>query len=226
MALNVYFHLIGYVTSGKNSKCAVSNKHIQDGRPGRYENRRRSKKRQKQTPHPTQEREWPRCHHPEGERIRNCAIWQQKDRVSAEKCQMRPLCPEDEEWCQRPDWSPTLNCNVIGAYPRVLLPFTEYLDDVWSLGLHFSPYSPNTMYFSLTSFWTSEVCRRWQECMLGTYDSFLQACGACPDFESAGTSPRVSNYRSLLWRKKSPPWRPFWEQKLVFRDVVRQRSPA
>ena len=27
----------------KNSKCAVSNKHIQDGRPGRYENRRGSK---------------------------------------------------------------------------------------------------------------------------------------------------------------------------------------
>ena len=33
---------------------------------------------------------------------------------------------------QRPDWWPTLNCNVIGAYPRVLSPFTEYLDDVWS----------------------------------------------------------------------------------------------
>ena len=31
----------------KNSKCAVSNKRIQDGRPGRYENRRGSKKRQK-----------------------------------------------------------------------------------------------------------------------------------------------------------------------------------
>ena len=28
----------------KNSKCAISNKHIQDGRPGRYENRRRTKK--------------------------------------------------------------------------------------------------------------------------------------------------------------------------------------
>ena len=27
----------------KNSKCAVSNKHIQDGRPSRYENRRGSK---------------------------------------------------------------------------------------------------------------------------------------------------------------------------------------
>ena len=27
----------------KNSKCATSNKHIQDGRPGRYENRRGSK---------------------------------------------------------------------------------------------------------------------------------------------------------------------------------------
>ena len=30
----------------KNSKCAASNKHIQDGRPGRYKNRRGSKKRQ------------------------------------------------------------------------------------------------------------------------------------------------------------------------------------
>ena len=29
----------------KNSKCATSNKHIQDGRPGRYENRRGSKKK-------------------------------------------------------------------------------------------------------------------------------------------------------------------------------------
>ena len=29
--------------SNKSSKCAVSNKHIQDGRPGRYENCRRSK---------------------------------------------------------------------------------------------------------------------------------------------------------------------------------------
>ena len=42
----------------KNSKCAVSNKHIQDGRPGRYENRRGSKKRQND-PTPTQERECP-----------------------------------------------------------------------------------------------------------------------------------------------------------------------
>ena len=31
----------------KNSKCATSNKHIQDGRPGRYENRRGSKKKAK-----------------------------------------------------------------------------------------------------------------------------------------------------------------------------------
>ena len=38
----------------KNSKCAVSNKHIQDGRPGRYENRRGSKIKAKehQRPHP------------------------------------------------------------------------------------------------------------------------------------------------------------------------------
>ena len=56
----------------KNSKCAVSNKNIQDGRPGRYENRRGSKIKAKR-PHPTQERECPTCHHPEGERIRNCA---------------------------------------------------------------------------------------------------------------------------------------------------------
>ena len=31
----------------KNSKCATSNKHIQDGRPGRYKNRRGSKKKAK-----------------------------------------------------------------------------------------------------------------------------------------------------------------------------------
>ena len=31
----------------KNSKCATSNKHIQDGRPGRYENRRGSKNKGK-----------------------------------------------------------------------------------------------------------------------------------------------------------------------------------
>ena len=119
----------------KNSKCAVSNKHIQDGRPGRYANRRGSKTKAKhhpEDPTPTQEDDCQRCHHPEGERIRNCASWQQKDRVSAEKCQMRPLCPEDEEWCQRPNWRSTLNCNVNGAYPRALLPFTKYLDDVWS----------------------------------------------------------------------------------------------
>ena len=36
----------------KNSKCATSNKHIQDGRPGRYENRRGSKKRQNTTRRP------------------------------------------------------------------------------------------------------------------------------------------------------------------------------
>ena len=34
----------------KKSKCAVSNEHIQDGRPGRYENRRTKKK--VQTDHP------------------------------------------------------------------------------------------------------------------------------------------------------------------------------
>ena len=61
----------------KNSKCAVSNKHIQDGRPGRYENRRGSKikkKHHQKTQPTTQERECPRCHHPEGVRIRNSAI--------------------------------------------------------------------------------------------------------------------------------------------------------
>ena len=36
----------------KNSKCAVSNKHIQDGRPGRYENRRGSKIKAKAHPTP------------------------------------------------------------------------------------------------------------------------------------------------------------------------------
>ena len=53
-----------FVTSGsrcnkisvKNSKCAVSNKHIQDGRPGRYGNRRRSEKTQKRHPHPAREK--------------------------------------------------------------------------------------------------------------------------------------------------------------------------
>ena len=121
----------------KNSKCATSNKHIQDGRPGRYENRRGSKKRQN-TPrgcHPTtQEQECPRCHHPEGVRIRNSAIWQQKDRVLAEKCQMRPLCPEDEEWCQRQeadDRHRTVTVYFIGAYPHLLWLFVAYLDNVW-----------------------------------------------------------------------------------------------
>ena len=37
-----------YKISMKNSKCAISNKHIQDDRPGRYENRRRTKKTYKQ----------------------------------------------------------------------------------------------------------------------------------------------------------------------------------
>ena len=89
-------------------------------------------KKEKRRPTPTEERECPRCHHPEGGKIRNCGTWQQKDRFSAEKCQMRPLCLEDEEWCQRPNWRSTLNCNVIGAYPCASLPFTESLDDVWS----------------------------------------------------------------------------------------------
>ena len=35
----------------KNSKCAISNKHIQDGRPGTYENHRRTPKNV-QTDHP------------------------------------------------------------------------------------------------------------------------------------------------------------------------------
>ena len=40
-----------YKISMKNSKCAVSIKHIQDGQPGRYENCRRTKKNV-QTDHP------------------------------------------------------------------------------------------------------------------------------------------------------------------------------
>ena len=120
----------------KNSKCATSNKHIQDGRPGRYENRRGSKikaKHHQKTPPSTQERECPRCHHPEGERISNSAIWQQKDRVLAEKCQMRPLCPEDEEWCQRQeadDRHRTVTVYFIGAYPHLFWLFIAYLDNV------------------------------------------------------------------------------------------------
>ena len=35
----------------KKSNCEISNMHIQDGRPGRYENRRRSKKGRKSTPY-------------------------------------------------------------------------------------------------------------------------------------------------------------------------------
>ena len=54
-----YEKLCMFVTSGsrcykismKNSKCAISNKHIQDGRPVRYKNRRRTPKNV-QTDHP------------------------------------------------------------------------------------------------------------------------------------------------------------------------------
>ena len=57
----------------KNSKCAISNKHIQDGRPGRYENRRGSKNKGRTEPDPARERTARhksipeiavRCHHP------------------------------------------------------------------------------------------------------------------------------------------------------------------
>ena len=60
------------------------------------EEAKKGKTPQEDPPQP-RERECPRCRHPEGERVRNSAICQQKDRVLAEKCQMRPLCPEDEE---------------------------------------------------------------------------------------------------------------------------------
>ena len=40
-----------YKISKKNSKCAILNKQIQDGLPGRYENRRRTKENV-QTDHP------------------------------------------------------------------------------------------------------------------------------------------------------------------------------
>ena len=39
-----------YKVAMKISKCAVSSKHIQDGRPGRYENRRRTKQRTNRSP--------------------------------------------------------------------------------------------------------------------------------------------------------------------------------
>ena len=82
------------------SKCAISkNAQNQDGRPDRYwKHKKRTKESAKSNhPNPTQERECPTCHHPDGERIRNCAIRQQKDRVSAQKGPMRPMCPEDDE---------------------------------------------------------------------------------------------------------------------------------
>ena len=98
------------------------------------EEAKKRQNRSRKTQPTTQERECPRCHHPEGVRIRNSAIWQQKDRVLAEKCQMRPLCPEDEEWCQRQeadDRHRTVTVYFIGAYPHLLWLFIVYLDNVW-----------------------------------------------------------------------------------------------
>ena len=85
----------------------------------------------KKHPTPTQEQECPTYHHPEGERIRNCAIWQQKDGFGR-KVPIETIVPR--RWGMMPEsriWWLILNCNVIGAYPRVLSPSTEYLDDVW-----------------------------------------------------------------------------------------------
>ena len=58
------------------SKCAIStNAQNQDGRPDRYWKLKiKEKKSAKADPTRTQERECPTYHHPEGERIRNCAI--------------------------------------------------------------------------------------------------------------------------------------------------------
>ena len=120
--------------SFKISKCAIS-KNAQDGRPDRYwKLKKRTKECKKDPPPPRNENVRDVITQKEGERIRNSAIWQQKDRVLAEKCQMRPLCPEDEEWCQRQeayDRHRTVTVYFIGAYPHLFWLFIAYLDNVW-----------------------------------------------------------------------------------------------
>ena len=127
----------------KNSKCAVSNRHIQDGRPGRYENRRGSKIKEKSTPTTTQERECPKCCHPEGERIRNCAIWQQKTGFRQKNAKWDLCAPKmrNDARGQTDDqpWTVMLL--------ELIHVFCHRLQSIWMmfylLGLHFSPYFPN-----------------------------------------------------------------------------------
>ena len=50
------------------------------------------------------------------------------------KGQMRPLWPEDEEWCQRQeadDRHRTVTVYFIWAYPHLFWLFIAYLDNVW-----------------------------------------------------------------------------------------------
>ena len=119
----------------KNSKCAVSNKHIRDGRSGRYENRTGSKikaKHHQKTP-------------PRNVNVRDVITHKARESgivpADSKKTEFRQKSAKwdhcapkmrNDDWPQRPNWRSTLNCYVIGAYPRALLPFTECLDDVWS----------------------------------------------------------------------------------------------
>ena len=54
-------------------------------------------------------------------------------------------------WRMMPEagnWRTTMNCNVIGAYPRVYCYFLGIWIMLDLVGLHFSPYSLNIMYLS------------------------------------------------------------------------------
>ena len=53
-----------------------------------------------------------------------------------------------------------MNCNVIGAYPRVYCYFLGIWIMLDLVGLHFSPYSLNIMYLGWTPFWKYVGSRR------------------------------------------------------------------